>query len=65
MYSNSPAPAIGVQIIPEVYPYYLATMILFALWFFISLHYFMHTRQHGFPPFYILRLKQVWDGLWR
>jgi hypothetical protein len=60
-YSNIPEVAILPWIPDDIRIYFGIIMVLFALWFFISLHWWLHIQQHGFPPFYILRLKQVWD----
>jgi hypothetical protein len=59
-YGNSPVYALAPYMPRNLAPYYDAAIALFALWFFVSLHWRVHCMKHGFPPLYALWIMEQW-----
>lgn len=57
-YQNSPIYQIMPPIPADAQPYYFIALAIFAVWFFVGIHWKMHVVQHGFPPRYVFWLRE-------
>jgi hypothetical protein len=62
-YQNTPVYAFAPPLAPGTKPYFVAALVLFAVAFFVGIHWHVHNNAHNCPPMYAFKVQQWWRKL--